>query len=65
MGRWAALVRACLAPVSLATMVARSSRHVLAKRRHRREMLLALPLMIWFYGCWIAGEAAGLAGARA
>ena len=48
----------------LAAMVARSSRHVMTKGRYRQPMLLALPLTIWFYGCWIAGETAGLAGAR-
>lgn len=64
LGSSAALVRAALAPVSLAAMVMRSSRHVLTKRRHRAAMLKALPVTVWFYGCWVAGEAIGLVGAK-
>ena len=60
MSRVQALVRAVAAPLSLATMVLRSSRQVLRRKRHRRMMLLALPLTTWFYGCWVVGEALGL-----
>lgn len=62
MGTGNALIRAALAPLSLATMIARSVRHVIQKGRCRRQMVLALPLTAWFFACWIAGETVGLAG---
>lgn len=59
------LVRAMAAPVSLASMVARAARHVFAHRGHRLRFLRALPLVVVFYACWIAGETSGLfAGAE-
>ena len=61
----ARIARAILAPVSLALMVQRAGRHVFSRRRHRIQFLRALPLVVFFYTCWIAGEAAGLlAGAE-
>ena len=56
----ARLMRAMLAPLSLATMVQRAARHVFTRRRHRLQFLRALPHIVLFYACWIAGETAGL-----
>jgi hypothetical protein len=44
-------------------MLARVVRHVRQRPRFRRQFLTALPLVAWFYVCWIAGEAAGLLSA--
>jgi hypothetical protein len=54
------LARTLMAPVSLAVMVGRAARHVFSRRRHRLAFLRALPLVVVFYSCWIAGETAGL-----
>jgi hypothetical protein len=35
---------------------------VAAKRTHRREYLLALPLLLVCYAAWTAGEVAGYLG---
>jgi hypothetical protein len=56
----ARLATALGAPVSLALMVVRAARHVFARRRHRARFFQALPLVIVFYTCWIAGETTGL-----
>jgi hypothetical protein len=56
----ARVMRAALAPFSLATMVQRAARHVFTRRRHRMQFLRALPHVVLFYACWIAGETAGL-----
>lgn len=54
------LVRACAAPLAWATMMLRVTRHVRARRRFVRPFIVALPLVAWFYGSWIAGEVEGL-----
>lgn len=56
------LVRVALAPLVAPLMTLRTARHVLRKRRFRARLAAALPLLLWFYGCWAAGEAAGRLG---
>jgi hypothetical protein len=54
------LARTLMAPVSLALMVVRAATQVFSRRRHRLAFLRALPLVVVFHACWIAGETAGL-----
>jgi hypothetical protein len=54
------VARTLLAPLSLALMVVRAARQVFSRRRHRMAFLRALPLVVVFFTCWIAGESSGL-----
>lgn len=54
------IVRACAAPLAWSSMMVRLMRTVARNGRHVSEFVRALPLVGWFYACWIAGEAAGL-----
>ena len=40
-------------------MTVRAARQVMTRRRLRLRFLLCLPLIMWFYGLWAAGECAG------
>lgn len=40
-------------------MTVRAARHVMRRRRLRLRFTLSLPLIMWFYGFWAAGECAG------
>ncbi|MGH9266661.1 MAG: hypothetical protein ACRD0D_00610 [Acidimicrobiales bacterium] len=40
-------------------MAFRAGRHVFRKGRNRARFMAALPLVVWFYGWWAAGELAG------
>ena len=52
-------------PISLLVLVQRAGREVARRRRHIGPFVAALPLIVWFYACWTAGETAGLlAGAE-
>jgi hypothetical protein len=48
-----------LSPLIPALMALRSARVVLPKRRHRKEYLLSIPLLIILYSAWVAGEMIG------
>jgi hypothetical protein len=55
-----AVLAACLtAPLVPPLMAARAGRQVWSKRRHLGRFSLALPLVLWFYTCWAAGEMVG------
>lgn len=53
------LRQAFTAPLVPVVMTVRAGRHVFAKRRHRGRFLATLPLVMWFYAWWAAGEAVG------
>ena len=55
------VVYALGAPLILPLMYARIARNVLARRRHRRELALATPLILLYMGVWAGGEAIGYA----
>jgi len=50
--------RVCF-PVIPFLLLARIGRQVLAKRRHRRQFLVSLPLLVLFLLSWAAGEVTG------
>ena len=54
------LARALLAPTVPVIMLARTLRTVAARGRLDARAALAVPLALWFFCCWAAGEAAGL-----
>jgi hypothetical protein len=55
----ARVVRAALAPVTLAVMTARAAGH--ARRAGMLSQFIpVLPVVVLFYACWVAGESAGL-----
>jgi hypothetical protein len=59
----AVALRILLSPLTPFLLALRSARAVFAKRKHRREYFLALPLLMFCYAAWTAGEVAGyLAG---
>jgi hypothetical protein len=61
--RLAALaVRVLFSPLIPFLQALRSARVVMAKRIHRKEYCLALPLLIVCYAAWTAGEVAGYLG---
>lgn len=47
------------APLVPPLMTLRAARRVAAKHRHLGHFVLALPLIVCFYGCWAAGELVG------
>lgn len=47
------------APLVPLLMTARVARHLVMRRRLLLRFTLALPLIMWFYGFWAAGECAG------
>ncbi|MCP9485226.1 MAG: glycosyltransferase [Gaiellaceae bacterium MAG52_C11] len=53
-------------PLIMPLMYWRIARNVLARRRHRRELALATPLILLYMGVWAGGEAIGytLGGGR-
>ena len=55
-------VRAVGAPLAWALMLVRVTTHVARRRRHQVRFAMAVPLIAWFYLCWIGGEVAGLLG---
>jgi glycosyltransferase involved in cell wall biosynthesis len=55
----AVAARLLLSPLTPFLLVLRSARAVAAKRSHRREYFLALPLLLICYAAWTAGEATG------
>jgi hypothetical protein len=58
----AVALRALASPLTPFLLALRSARAVAAKRTHRREYLLALPLLLVCYAAWTAGEVAGYLG---
>jgi hypothetical protein len=54
-------VYAAGAPAILPLLYARVARNVLRRRRHRRELVLATPLLVLYLTATAAGEAAGFA----
>lgn len=48
-------------PLLPLVMYARIAKNVLARRRHRRELVLATPLMLLYMTVWAGGEAIGYA----
>ncbi len=58
-GRGAAARVWLTAPLVPPLMAARAARAVWSKRRHRRQFVVALPLIVWFYSWWAAGELRG------
>lgn len=56
------LMGAATAPLVPLLMTLRVARHVAAKRRHRCRFLVSLPLAVWFYSWWAAGELVGRLG---
>jgi hypothetical protein len=48
-------------PALVPLLYYRIARNVFAKRRHRREFLLATPLILLYLGAWACGEAVGYA----
>jgi hypothetical protein len=55
-------LRALASPLTPFLLALRSARAVAAKRAHRREYVLALPLLLICYAAWTAGEVAGYLG---
>ncbi|MBA2462456.1 MAG: glycosyltransferase [Actinobacteria bacterium] len=55
------LLYALGSPLILPLMYWRIARNVLVRRRHRRELALATPLILVYMGVWAAGEALGYA----
>jgi hypothetical protein len=56
---WRVAVGCLTAPLVPVLMATRAARHVAARRRHRARFVAALPLVLWFYVSWAAGELAG------
>lgn len=53
------LLGAATAPLVPLVMAGRTVRTVLGKGRNRARLAVALPLVLWFFCCWAAGELAG------
>lgn len=60
--RWKRAAFALATPLLPPVLLIRIARTVLAKRRHRRELLRALPLLVAVCIVWAAGEAVGALG---
>ncbi len=60
--RTATLVGSVKAPAVPALMALRAGRHLWRKRRHRARFVATLPLVLWFFTCWAAGELVGELG---
>lgn len=56
---WRRVVYAIGSPALVPLLYVRIARNVLRKRRHRREFLLATPLVLLYVGVWAFGEAVG------
>jgi hypothetical protein len=61
-GLLGATVASLSAPLVPLVMTGRAARQVCAKRRYRARFALVLPLLLWFYGWWAAGEVVGRVG---
>jgi hypothetical protein len=62
---WERALRVVLWPVVPVLMLVRIVRRVLAQGRHRRRLVLALPVLTLFLSAWALGEAVGYARGRA
>lgn len=58
----AVAARVLISPLTPFLLALRSARAVAAKRAHRREYYLALPLLLICYAAWTAGEVVGYLG---